>query len=244
MTSREPVTILSANDRARVVCLTGFLDAEAWLKLEQEFGQHLLEAARHDQRLILDLAAVQVVSAAARRTLQQATAHLADAPVLVVAAPPAVREVLERCPLTGIRLHDTLTGALRSLPPLPADTHTSTDVPADREMRRAAEMERDDLQGEVFGIRAKARSSALIGVAQGILIARYGLPGPAAAFALLRQASQHLNVPCASLPPPRSPRPRRRPKRRGFPDGAATRPIRTPSSCATGRSTPRTVVRS
>ncbi|MFD5805743.1 ANTAR domain-containing protein [Streptomyces sp. NPDC127020] len=198
MTSREPLTVILASDRARVVCLSGFLNAEACRQLEDDLTHHIQEADRHRQRLILDLQAVQLISAAARRTLQQATAHLADAPLLVVAAPPAIREILERCPIAGVRLHATLADALTSLAPtLPASTGLSRFE--DHAMRHAAEIKRDDLQSEVFGVRAKARSSALIGIAQGILIARYGLPGPAAAFDLLREASQQLNVPVRVL---------------------------------------------
>jgi hypothetical protein len=55
------------------------------------------------------------------------------------------------------------------------------------------------LQDEVFGLRARARSRALIGVAQGILVARYELAGPTAAFDLLRESSQHHNVPLRVL---------------------------------------------
>ncbi|MCD9879764.1 ANTAR domain-containing protein [Streptomyces guryensis] len=65
----------------------------------------------------------------------------------------------------------------------------------------------------MFGLRAKARSSGLIGIAQGILIERYDLPDPPAAFALLREASQNLNVPLRVLasavitaPPPQTTR--------------------------------------
>ncbi|MFB7651564.1 MULTISPECIES: ANTAR domain-containing protein [unclassified Streptomyces] len=199
MTSREPVTVLSANDWARVVCLTGSLNAEACPRLERALGRHVREAARKGQRLILDLAAVPTVSAAARRTLQQATAHLTKTPVLVVAAAPAVREVLERCPLAGVRLRDTLADALTALAPLPPSLSTGPGMPAEDELRPAAETKEDDLQSEIFGMRAKARSSALISIAQGILIARYGLPGPAAAFDMLRAASQHLNVPVRVL---------------------------------------------
>lgn len=65
----------------------------------------------------------------------------------------------------------------------------------------------------MFGLRAKARSSGLIGIAQGILIERYDLPDPPAAFALPREASQNLNVPLRvvasaviTAPPPQTPR--------------------------------------
>jgi AmiR/NasT family two-component response regulator len=69
----------------------------------------------------------------------------------------------------------------------------------------------EDTPGEVFGLRAKARTSGIIGIAQGILIARYSLPAPADAFTLLRAASQRYNVPLrvvasavVTAPPPLS----------------------------------------
>ncbi|MFJ4582667.1 ANTAR domain-containing protein [Streptomyces echinatus] len=77
----------------------------------------------------------------------------------------------------------------------------------------AREYGAEETSGELFGLRAKARTSGIIGIAQGILVARYGLPGPAAAFALLRAGSQHHNVPLRLLasavvtaPPPRTAR--------------------------------------
>ncbi|MGW1911766.1 GAF and ANTAR domain-containing protein [Streptomyces sp. NPDC002076] len=61
--------------------------------------------------------------------------------------------------------------------------------------RRPSRTQAEGTPGEVFGLRAKARTGGIIGMAQGILIARYLLPAPADAFALLRAASQHCNVP-------------------------------------------------
>ncbi|MFJ9728450.1 ANTAR domain-containing protein [Streptomyces sp. NPDC101209] len=198
MTSRSPLTVLSVTDRMAIVCLTGTLDADACADLTRELGRHLDEAAQHGKRLVLDMSGVALVSAAARRTLHHATEHLAREPVLVIGATPPVREALEHARLPGIRLYDTLAEALTGLPRPTA-------------LVRYAPGEARDLLGEVFGLRAKARTSGQIGIAQGMLVARYGLSGPAAAFDLLRRASQQLNVPLRVLasavvtaPPPRT----------------------------------------
>ncbi|MFE7856893.1 STAS domain-containing protein [Streptomyces sp. NPDC057403] len=205
MTSRSPLTVLPVTDRAAIVCLTGTLDADACADLARELGRHLDDAARRGKRLVLDVSGVPLVSAEARRSLRHATAHLAREPVPVVGAAPPVREALEHARLPGIRLYGTLAEALTEPPrPAPRSGHPPDEA-------RDLYGETRDLYGEVFGLRAKARTSGLIGVAQGMLVVRYGLPGPAAAFALLRRASQHLNVPLrilasavVTVPPPRA----------------------------------------
>ena len=55
--------------------------------------------------------------------LQRLTALLADELVLVIAAVPAVRAVLEHADLAGIRLHDPLADALAALPSSPGTWH-------------------------------------------------------------------------------------------------------------------------
>ncbi|MEU6546337.1 ANTAR domain-containing protein [Streptomyces sp. NPDC046859] len=207
MTNRSPLTMVPATDRATVVCLAGALDTDCCDRLAGELTRHLDRAARQGHRLVLDMTAVPAVAEAARRTLREETGCLAGAPVLVVAT-PEVRKELEQDDLPGMRLHGTLVEALTSLPPStapapvrPARPRRTGKPPADAESMR----------GEIFGLRAKARTSGLIGVAQGMLIARYDLPGPAAAFALLREGSQQCNVPLRILasavvtaPPPQT----------------------------------------
>ncbi|MGW7663429.1 ANTAR domain-containing protein [Streptomyces sp. NPDC054756] len=204
MTSRSPLTVVPATDRVTVVCLTGTLDADGCARLALELTRHLDSAARRGHRLVLDMTAVPTVDETARRALRDQTAHLAGAPVLVVAT-PEVRKELEQDDLPGLRPHGTLVEALTSLPPAPAGPvrpPRSGNPPG---------AEADHLRREIFGLRAKARTSGLIGIAQGMLIARYGLPGPDAAFALLREGSQQCNVPLRVLasavvtaPPPQT----------------------------------------
>ncbi|MFE7173905.1 STAS domain-containing protein [Streptomyces sp. NPDC057616] len=122
MTSRTPLTVQPTTDQVAVVCLSGALDADTCAHLAQELDRHLDRAARHGLRLVLDVAGVEVVSAAARRAVQRATDHLVHTPVLVVAARPSVRTVLEQAHLAGIRLHATLADALAALPLAPAPT--------------------------------------------------------------------------------------------------------------------------
>ncbi len=84
----------------------------------------------------------------------------------------------------------------------------------------------------------------MIGVAQGILLARYELPGPDAAFTLLREGSQRHNLPLRVLasavvtaPPPQS-------GTRWFTARSAHLPPPTPGSCADTASTHTTGARS
>ncbi|MFE3032378.1 ANTAR domain-containing protein [Streptomyces canus] len=90
---------------------------------------------------------------------------------------------LDRVHPPGLHVHDTLAEALLSLPRTPDLGAPPT----------------QDTRGEVFGMRAKARTTALIGMAQGMLVERYGLSGPDAAFDLLRKGSQHYNLPLRVL---------------------------------------------
>ncbi|MFC8427590.1 ANTAR domain-containing protein [Streptomyces sp. NPDC057253] len=194
MAIRTPLTVLPASDRARVVCLSGALEDDVCERLARELGQHLDTAARQGQRLVLDLSAVEFIGDAARQALRSATDHLAREPVPVVAAASA-GAALERVHAVGLHVYDTLADALLSLPRTP-DLGASTTP---------------DTRSEVFGMRAKARTTALIGMAQGMLIERYGLSGSDVAFALLRRGSQHFNLPLRVLasalltaPPPQT----------------------------------------
>ncbi|MFG2793113.1 ANTAR domain-containing protein [Streptomyces sp. NPDC048419] len=206
MTTRSPQSVLSTIGQATVVCLVGELDGEICTQLGQELKQHLEQAAGRGQRLVLDMAGVRSVSAAACRTLQLTTGHLAHEPVLVVAAPPVVHGVLEAAHLTGIRLYETLAEALTFLPRPPAPQSS-----LGAWQLGDPSVEGEGLREEVFGLRAKARTSGLIGIAQGMLVERYDLTGPTTAFDLLRRASQQFNVPLrvvasavVTAPPPTS----------------------------------------
>ncbi|MFJ4753386.1 ANTAR domain-containing protein [Streptomyces sp. NPDC088763] len=206
MTSRSPLTMVPATDRVTVVCLAGALDAEAGVVLTRELTRQLDRAARQGHRLVLDMTAVPTVDEAARRTLRRGTLDLAATPVLVVAT-PELRKELEQDDLPGLRLHGTLIEALTSLPPTPAPGAG----PARPRRAGKPPADAESLHREIFGLRAKARTSGLIGIAQGMLIARYGLPGPDAAFSLLRKGSQRCNVPLRVLasavvtaPPPQT----------------------------------------
>ena len=193
MAIHTPLTLVPAFGRARVVCLSGALEDDVCERLARELGQHLDAAARQGQRLVLDLSGVEFIGDAARQALGRATDHLVREPVPVVAAASALERVHPLGP--GLHVYDTLADALLSLPRTPELGTSAT----------------PDTRSEVFGMRAKARTTALIGMAQGVLIERYGLAGPDGAFALLRRGSQHFNVPLRVLasavltaPPPQT----------------------------------------
>ncbi|MGW6485685.1 ANTAR domain-containing protein [Streptomyces sp. NPDC055056] len=195
--SSSHVTFHEASGHVMLVCLSGSLGADSCDDLARGLQQHLGQAARRGQRLVLDVSGIQLLSSAARRTLALSTDHLAHLPVLIVGAPPHLRQVLERGNLRGIRLHDHLVDAVTALDTAPQRT---TRVPKAKPKDRAATSEPTEaLLLEVFGLRAKARTHALIGLAEGILMTRYDLQRPAEAFALLREASQHRNVPMRVL---------------------------------------------
>ncbi|GAA3101850.1 ANTAR domain-containing protein [Streptomyces echinatus] len=189
-------------ERAVVLRLTGSIDALGAGDLGRELGLRLRRADEGGLRLVLDMSGVSRLSSAAVDTLAAHTRHRTAGPVLVTGATPQVRGALTRTPLPGILLFPSLEGALATV---------CADSPA--AVAPAREYGAEETSGELFGLRAKARTSGIIGIAQGILIARYGLPGPAAAFALLRAGSQHHNVPLRLLasavvtaPPPRTAR--------------------------------------
>ncbi|MEV6197836.1 ANTAR domain-containing protein [Streptomyces sp. NPDC051920] len=196
MTSRIPVTFHVAAGRAMVASVAGTLDADSCDDLAKGLHGILDEAARQGQRLVLDVSGVLVLSVAARRTLGQATDHLADVPVLIAGADPEVRQVLQHGLLPGVCVFEHLTDALAAVsgtaPALPGD--------ADAELGEAGSGEAADcLREEVFGLRAKIRTHALIGIAQGMLMTRYGIERPEDAFTLLKEGSQHHNVPLRVL---------------------------------------------
>ncbi|MFC9926219.1 ANTAR domain-containing protein [Streptomyces sp. NPDC127190] len=182
MTGDVTVTVQPVADRAVVLHLSGTLDARGADVLGREL--ELRQAAGPHPLLVLDMSGVRRVTGTAVRALDTHTRHLAAGPVLVIGAAPPVHVALTRRPLPGIRLCPSLDSALAAPHGEPAENGPYL-LPAS--------------PSEVFGLRAKARTSGIIGIAQGILIARYGLSGPAAAFRLLRDGSQHHNVPVREL---------------------------------------------
>ncbi|MCC5477633.1 ANTAR domain-containing protein [Streptomyces barringtoniae] len=184
MTGEATVTVQPVTEQAVVLRLSGTLDAHGAGVLGRELDLRLRRADERGLRLVLDMSGVRHVSSTAVHTLDLHTRHRAADPVLVTGATPQVHRLLTTTPLPGIRLYPSLEGALAAVSSRRASRNARTWLsPA------------GDVPGEVFGLRAKARTSGIIGIAQGILIARYSLPGPADAFALLRAASQHHNVP-------------------------------------------------
>ncbi|MFD9404789.1 ANTAR domain-containing protein [Streptomyces sp. NPDC060011] len=197
MTGSSHVTFHEASGHVMLVCLSGSLGADSCDDLARGLQQHLGQAARRGQRLVLDVSGIQLLSSAARRTLALSTDHLAHLPVLIVGARPHLRQVLERGNLHGIRLHDHLVDAVTALDTAP---QRKARAPKAKPKDRADASEpAEALLLEMFGLRAKARTHALIGMAEGMLMTRYDLQRPAEAFALLREASQHRNVPMRVL---------------------------------------------
>jgi anti-anti-sigma regulatory factor/putative methionine-R-sulfoxide reductase with GAF domain len=194
------VTVQPVTDQAVVLRVSGTLDVHGAGAFGRELDLGLRRADERGQRLVLDFSGVRHVSTRALvDALDARTRHRAAGPVLVAGATPQVCRVLTTAPLPGVRLCPSLEGALTSV------RGRSTDPAEPPEPYPPAETGSE----EIFGLRAKARTSGIIGIAQGILIARYGLPGPAAAFTLLRAGSQHHNVPLrvlasavVSAPPP------------------------------------------
>ncbi|MEU6277331.1 GAF domain-containing protein [Streptomyces populi] len=185
-------------DGVDVLCLSGVLDTEGATALGRELASRLRTTHSH-RRLILDLTGLRLLSAAGIRVLDTHTRHLSDDPVLVIVAAPHAREIFTIAPAPGLRVCPTLDAALGTL--------SGTALPAPGGTTGPPE----DQSDEVLGLRAKARTSAVIGMAQGIVLERYALTGFQAAFDLLREASQHHNVPLRILasavvtaPPPAS----------------------------------------
>ncbi|MGW0284542.1 ANTAR domain-containing protein [Streptomyces sp. NPDC003236] len=189
MTAGARPAVLPVADRAVVLCLSGALDRHGAGMLGRELDLRLARADRRGLRLVLDVSGVSRMSAEVRDALDARTRHLGTGPVLVSGARPEVRGVLTAAELPGVRLCPTLEAALAAV----------RRAAAAGPRPGAAEALPEDVRSEVFGLRAKARTSGLIGIAQGMLLARYGLTGPEEAFALLRDGSQHHNVPLRVL---------------------------------------------
>ncbi|MGW0410338.1 ANTAR domain-containing protein [Streptomyces collinus] len=192
-----------------LLCLSGRLDTADAAGLAHDLDRYLQQNVATHRRLVLDMTDLAPPSTAALHALDERTRHLANAPVPIITNTPEVRQVFARTPPPGLRVHPTLAAALDTLhghPPVrtASPTPAPTATPADPPPRKGTDQEpgeepRDELQNELYGMRAKSRTSAVIGIAQGILLDRYGLTGPPAAFALLRKASQQHNVPIRIL---------------------------------------------
>ncbi|WP_051900988.1 ANTAR domain-containing protein [Streptomyces aureus] len=178
--------VQQVTDRVEVLCLSGVLDTEGAAALGRELAGRL-GSTPPERRLILDLTGLRLLSAAGIQVLDTHTRHLSHRPVFVVVAAPHAREIFSIAPAPGLRVCATLDAALASLPDVA--------LPTAVEATDTSEV----LSEEVLGLRAKARTGAVIGMAQGILLERYGLVDSQAAFDLLRQASQHHNVPLRVL---------------------------------------------
>ncbi|MET8100312.1 ANTAR domain-containing protein [Streptomyces sp. NPDC005236] len=217
---REPnatLRVRRVTDGVDVLCLSGILDTEGATALARELASRLRATVPEQRRLILDLTGLRLLSAAGIRVLDTHTRHLSDNPVLVIAATPHVQEIFTLAPAPGLRVHPTLDAALAALPDTTphglrgprglrgsgataeADEDRSDEDRSDQEADQDQSDQEQDQSEDVLGLRAKARTSAVIGMAQGILLERYALADFQAAFELMCQASQHHNVPLRIL---------------------------------------------
>ncbi|MFJ7151420.1 ANTAR domain-containing protein [Streptomyces sp. NPDC100445] len=183
---------------ALVLRMSGTLDADAVQAWSDALRGHLERADRAGLRPVLDMAHVQLGGAAVLRTLSETARTRTGRPeLIVVRARPGVREAVHLARLDGVRLYATLDEALREL----ARAVPGTDeLPAWRsQLTDPLRPSYEDLHQEVRALRARVRTAPVIGMAQGALMVRYGLPDPGSAFRVLREASQRFNVPLRVL---------------------------------------------
>ncbi|MFG2352357.1 ANTAR domain-containing protein [Streptomyces sp. NPDC048521] len=168
---------------------------QAW---SAELRGHLEQADRAGLRPVLDMAHVQLGGAAVLRTLSETTRMRVGRPdLIIVRARPGVREAVHLARLDGVQLYATLDEALRELARAAARVE---ELPAWRsQMADPLRPSYEDLHKEVRALRARVRTAPVIGMAQGTLMVRYGLPDPGCAFRALRDASQRFNVPLRVL---------------------------------------------
>ncbi|WP_051789517.1 ANTAR domain-containing protein [Streptomyces sp. NRRL S-1022] len=183
---------------ALLLRMSGSLDAhgaEAW---SEELRGHLEQADRAGLRPVLDMAHVQLGGAAVLRTLSETTRARTGRPdLIIVRARPGVREAVHLARLDGVRLYATLDEALRELARAASRVE---ELPAwHSPMADPLRPSYDDLHKEVRALRARVRTAPVIGMAQGTLMVRYGLPDSGSAFRALREASQRFNVPLRVL---------------------------------------------
>ncbi|MEU7299458.1 ANTAR domain-containing protein [Streptomyces sp. NPDC007189] len=183
---------------ALLLRMSGSLDAAGAQAWSAELRGHLEQADRAGLRPVLDMAHVQLGGAAVLHTLSETTRARTGRPdLIIVRARPGVREAVHLARLDGVRLYATLDEALRELARAASPVE---DLPAWRsQMADPLRPSYEDLRTEVRALRARVRTAPVIGMAQGVLMVRYGLPDSGSAFRALREASQRFNVPLRVL---------------------------------------------
>ncbi|MGW2488234.1 ANTAR domain-containing protein [Streptomyces sp. NPDC001606] len=183
---------------ALLLRMSGNLDADAAETWSEELRDHLERADRAGLRPVLDMAHVQLGGAAVLRALSETTRTRSGRPdLIIVRARPGVREAVHLARLDGVRLYATLDEAQRELARAAARVE---ELPAWRsQLADPLRPSYEDLHKEVRALRARVRTAPVIGMAQGTLMVRYGLPDSGSAFRALREASQRFNVPLRVL---------------------------------------------
>ncbi|MEV7499381.1 ANTAR domain-containing protein [Streptomyces sp. NPDC093018] len=183
---------------ALLLRMSGTLDAHGAHAWSQALRGHLEQADRAGLRPVLDMAHVQLGGAAVLRTLSETTRVRTGRPdLIIVRARPGVREAVRLARLDGVQLYATLDEAVRELARAAAKVE---ELPAWRSpMADPLRPSYQDLHQEVRALRARVRTAPVIGMAQGMLLARYALPETGGAFRVLRETSQRFNVPLRVL---------------------------------------------
>ena len=183
---------------ALLLRMSGSLDARGAHAWSASLRGHLAEADSAGLRPVLDMAHVQLGGAAVLRTLSETTRERTGRPdLIIVRARPGVREAVHLARLDGVRLYATLDDALRELARAASRVE---ELPAWRtQLADPLRPSYEDLHKEVRALRARVRTAPVIGMAQGTLMARYGLPDAGTAFQVLRDTSQRFNVPLRIL---------------------------------------------
>ncbi|MEU6852183.1 ANTAR domain-containing protein [Actinacidiphila alni] len=170
----------------RVLPLTGTLEPSSADDVGRRIRRHIDAARLAKESFVLDLADVIAFSPATAAVVGAVLGDAEGVAVAVSAPGPTVRTVLRaRAPALGV--HATVADAVRAVSGSHVEGGSAPDVRDHDESQR--------LRDEVYGMRARARSRGLIGIAQGMVLARYALPDPDSAMTLLRESSQHYNVP-------------------------------------------------
>ncbi|MEV6114542.1 ANTAR domain-containing protein [Streptomyces sp. NPDC052109] len=183
---------------ALLLRISGSLDAAGAQAWSAELRGHLEQADRAGLRPVLDMAHVQLGGAAVLHTLSETSRSRTGRPdLIIVRARPGVREAVHLARLDGVQLYATLDEALRELARAASRVE---DLPAWRsQMADPLRPSYEDLRKEVRALRARVRTAPVIGMAQGVLMVRYGLSDSGSAFRALREASQRYNVPLRVL---------------------------------------------
>ncbi|MFD8733974.1 ANTAR domain-containing protein [Streptomyces sp. NPDC059618] len=190
------LTVRRVGDGVDVLCLSGILDTEGAAALGRELAGRL-RTTRPDRHLILDLTGLRLVSAAGIQVLDTHVRHLSDTPVPVIVAAPHARDIFTIAPAHGLLLCATLDAALATLPgsAFSGSTLPGPALPGPGDAPGTPEEGPED----ILGRRAEARTNAVIGMAQGIILERYAPADVRTAADLLRQASQRHDVPLRVL---------------------------------------------